>query len=70
LAPLIQQEVFDVIQKLRGINVSILLVEQNARKALEISDRSYVMEIGEICLEGNSSVVLKDPQVEKSYLGG
>lgn len=67
LAPLIQKEVFEVIQKL---NISTLLVEQNAKKALEVSHRCYVLELGKIVLQGSSEVVSRDPQVEKAYLGG
>ncbi len=70
LAPLIQIEIFDVIEKLRTGDVSTLLVEQNAKKALEIADRCFVIELGRIVLEGDRDSVLKDPRVEKAYLGG
>jgi branched-chain amino acid transport system ATP-binding protein len=70
LAPLIQIEIFAVIEKLKGGDVSTLLVEQNAKKALEISDKCFVIELGTIVLEGDRDRVLKDPRVEKAYLGG
>lgn len=70
LAPLIQRDVFRAIAALRKEGVSTLLVEQNAKKALEISDRCYVLELGKVTLEGPSRDVAADPRVEKAYLGG
>ncbi len=70
LAPLMQIEIFQVIHTLRSGDVSTLLVEQNAKKALEISDRCFVIELGEMVLEGDSGSILKNPRVEKAYLGG
>jgi branched-chain amino acid transport system ATP-binding protein len=69
LAPLIVGELFDVIQKLRGNGTTILLVEQNVKKTLKISDRAYVIETGRIFLEGTAKVVMEDETVKKAYLG-
>ena len=70
LAPLIIREVFRIISSLRELGVSILLVEQNARAALETADRGYVLENGEIVLSGPSLDLMHDPRVVASYLGG
>jgi branched-chain amino acid transport system ATP-binding protein len=69
LAPLIVREIFRVIGDLRKLGVAILLVEQNARAALQVSDYGYVLETGEIALEGASSQLEDDPKVVESYLG-
>ncbi|MBD1928401.1 ABC transporter ATP-binding protein [Trichocoleus sp. FACHB-90] len=69
LAPTIVREIFSIIQNLRDTGVTILLVEQNANLALEISDRGYVLEAGCITLTGKSSDLLKDERVMKAYLG-
>ena len=69
LAPLVVREIFRVIADLRRTGVSILLVEQNARAALQIADYAYVLETGEIALEGPSSQLIDDPKVVESYLG-
>ncbi len=70
LAPLIAADVFDTISRLRDEGLTVLLVEQNARAALRLSDRGYVLETGEIVLEGSSEDLLKDPRVQEAYLGG
>jgi branched-chain amino acid transport system ATP-binding protein len=70
LAPLIVQEILSIVRGLRADGVSILLVEQNARAALESSDHGYVLETGEIALSGESSALAKDPRVQATYLGG
>ena len=70
LAPLIVVEILAIVRALRDDGVSILLVEQNARAALESSDRGYVLETGEIALEGDSRVLADDPRVQATYLGG
>ena len=70
LAPLIVREIFRIVASLRQAGVSILLVEQNARAALESSDRGYVLETGEIALEGDSAALAGDPRVQATYLGG
>jgi len=69
LAPLIVREIFRVIGDLRKTGVAILLVEQNARAALQISDYGYVLETGEIAIEGSSDQLEDDPKVIESYLG-
>jgi branched-chain amino acid transport system ATP-binding protein len=69
LAPLIVNRIFDVIRRLKESGVTILLVEQNARKALSIADRAYVLETGLIGLSGPAAVLARDPAVEQAYLG-
>ncbi len=69
LAPLIVQRIFDTIQAIAAAGVTILLVEQNARLALEITQRAYVMESGLITLSGDSNTLLKDEKVRMAYLG-
>ncbi len=69
LAPLVVREIFRVIADLKQTGVSILLVEQNARAALQIADYGYVLETGEIALEGPSAKLIDDPKVVESYLG-
>lgn len=70
LAPLIVREILRIVARLREEGVSILLVEQNARAALEIADYGYVLETGEIALSGVASDLLHDPRVQATYLGG
>jgi branched-chain amino acid transport system ATP-binding protein len=69
LAPLIVRDIFHIIAGLRETGVSILLVEQNARAALQVSDYGYVLETGEIVLEGPSAALASNPRVIESYLG-
>jgi len=69
LAPLIVREVFNVIRELREQGVTVCMVEQNAAAALEIADRGYVLETGEIILEGDSADLLENPEVMRAYLG-
>ncbi|WP_064590950.1 ABC transporter ATP-binding protein [Streptobacillus moniliformis] len=71
LAPLLVKEIFEIIKKInKEENVTILLVEQNAKMSLEISDRAYVIETGEIILEGNGLDLIDNPVIKKAYLGG
>ncbi len=70
LSPLMTQQVFDVLLALKKQGMTILLVEQNAYEALTISDRAYIMETGNITLEGRSSELIDDPRVKDAYLGG
>ena len=70
LAPLIVREILHIVRTLRDDGVSILLIEQNARAALQSSDRGYVLETGEIALEGDSESLADDPRVRHTYLGG
>jgi branched-chain amino acid transport system ATP-binding protein len=69
LAPRIVADIFKIIGNLRQTGVSVLLVEQNARAALRIADRAYVMELGEFVLSGAAADVAANPRVEASYLG-
>lgn len=69
LAPLMVREVFQEIVKLRDAGLTVLLVEQNARATLEIADRAYVMENGEILLEGRAADLAHHPEVQRAYLG-
>jgi branched-chain amino acid transport system ATP-binding protein len=70
LAPLMVNRIFDVIARLKGEGVTILLVEQNARKALAIADRAYVLETGRVALSGPARELARNPDVERAYLGG
>lgn len=69
LAPKIVEMIFTTVQKLRQEGVTILLVEQNARAALKIADRAYVLETGKIVLEGSAEELLVDDDVKRAYLG-
>ena len=69
LAPLIVADIFKTVNDLRAAGVSVLLVEQNAKAALRIADRAYVMELGHFILDGAASAVAADPRVVASYLG-
>ena len=70
LAPVLVEQVFDVIEDINKQGTSVLLVEQNAQMALSIADRAYVLETGNIVLEGNALDVMNDPMVIEAYLGG
>jgi len=71
LSPLLVREVFDIIKKLNSeLGITILLVEQNAKLALNLSKRAYIMENGKIVMEGNSSELLNNEDVKEFYLGG
>ena len=69
LAPLIVREIFHIVAALRDAGVTILLVEQNARAALQVSDYAYVLETGELALEGPSRELAENPRVAATYLG-
>ncbi len=70
LAPLLVDEIFDIIDNLNRAGTTILLVEQNAHKALKVADRGYVLETGKIIAEGKASDLLDDDSVKMAYLGG
>jgi len=70
LAPLLMKSVFDSLMEINKEGTTILVVEQNARMALQFAGRGYVLENGRIVLEGGSGALLADPQVKKAYLGG
>jgi branched-chain amino acid transport system ATP-binding protein len=69
LAPLVTRAIFDIIQELRAEGRTILLIEQNARAALRIADRGYVMETGKVVLEGEGRFLLEHREVQRAYLG-
>lgn len=70
LAPILVDQIFDIIKELHAAGTTILLVEQNASKALEIADRAYVLETGNITLSGTGAELAKSDEVRKAYLGG
>jgi branched-chain amino acid transport system ATP-binding protein len=69
LAPRIVRDILRIVAELRDTGVAILLVEQNARAALQIADRGYVLETGEVALAGRSAELAGNPRVVESYLG-
>jgi len=69
LSPIYVNEIFDIIREISESGTTVLLVEQNAKKALAIADRAYVLETGSIALEGNADDLLNDDSVKKAYLG-
>jgi len=70
LAPLLMMSMFDALKEINQEGTTILLVEQNARLALQFAQRGYVLENGKLVLEGPSNDMLEDPEVKKAYLGG
>ena len=70
LSPILVSEIFDIITSIRRDGTTVLLVEQNAKKALAIADRAYVLETGNIVLSGNASDLINDESIKKAYLGG
>ena len=69
LSPILVNEIFDIIQEVSNSGTTVLLVEQNAKKALSIADRAYVLETGRIALEGRAEDLLRDDSIKKAYLG-
>lgn len=69
LSPILVSEIFDIITSIRKDGTTVLLVEQNAKKALAIADRAYVLETGNIVLSGNASDLINDESIKKAYLG-
>ena len=69
LSPIFVNEIFEIIQKVSASGTTVLLVEQNAKKALSIADRAYVLETGKIILQGDADKLLNDESVKKAYLG-
>ena len=69
LSPIYVNEIFDIIQSISASGTTVLLVEQNAKKALSIADRAYVLETGTISLEGKADELMNDESVKKAYLG-
>ena len=70
LSPLLVQETFGILKDLRAKGVSILMVEQNARSALEISDEGLVLELGRTRMQGPAAEILGDPRIGQLFLGG
>lgn len=69
LSPIFVNEIFDIIKSVSASGTTVLLVEQNAKKALSIADRAYVLETGKIVLEGNATDLLNNDSIKKAYLG-
>ena len=69
LSPILVNEIFDIIQSVSASGTTVLLVEQNAKKALSIADRAYVLETGKISLDGSAKDLLNDDSIKKAYLG-
>ena len=69
LSPILVNEIFDIIQEVSAGGTTVLLVEQNAKKALSIADRAYVLETGTIVLEGEAGKLMDDDSIKKAYLG-
>ncbi len=69
LAPVLVTEVFQLIERIRGMGITIALVEQNAKQALSLADRAFVLESGELVLSGTGKELLNDPKVRDAYLG-
>lgn len=70
LAPILVKEIFHIIREINEQGTTILLVEQNARMALSVADRAYVMETGNIVLSGTGEELAQSPEIQKAYLGG
>ena len=69
LAPILVDQIFDIIKEISREGTTVLLVEQNAKKALIIADRAYVLETGNIALEGDAKILMNDDSIKKAYLG-
>ena len=69
LSPIMVDKIFEVVQTVHGQGVTVLLVEQNASRALQLANRGYVMESGEVTMSGEASALLSDPKVRAAYLG-
>ena len=70
LAPLIVKSIFTTIKEINRSGVTVILVEQNAKAALKLADRAYVLDVGHLAMQGKASDLLNDPMVQKTYLGG
>jgi len=70
LAPLIVRDIFEIIKEIRNEGTTVVIVEQNALQTLKIADHGYVLEIGEISMEDEASVLIRDPKLVEAYLGG
>ncbi|MBA1394965.1 ABC transporter ATP-binding protein, partial [Lactobacillus sp. XV13L] len=70
LAPIFIQEIFDIVQAIQKQGTTVLLIEQNARQALAIANRAYVLAAGHVTISGTGQELLANPAVQKAYLGG
>ena len=70
LAPLIVSQIFEIVQELQTQGITVLLVEQNVRKTLQVSDRAYVLRLGKIVHEGTGQSLINDTLLQETYLGG
>jgi branched-chain amino acid transport system ATP-binding protein len=70
LSPILARNVLKTVRQIANEGTAVLLVEQNARQALAISDRAYVIEVGRVVLEGEAATLARDERVQKAYLGG
>ena len=70
LSPILVEQIFDIIRRLRSAGTTILLVEQNAEMALAVADRAYVLESGKIALSGTGADLARSDAIRKAYLGG
>lgn len=70
LAPILVKEIFNIIRDINENGTTVLLVEQNAKMALSIADRAYVMETGNIVMSGTGTKLANSPEIQKAYLGG
>jgi len=70
LAPILVKSIFATVKQINKSGVTIVLVEQNARLALKLADRGYVLELGKIVLEDSAKALLANPEVQNAYLGG
>ncbi|MCB1403217.1 MAG: ATP-binding cassette domain-containing protein, partial [Rhodobacteraceae bacterium] len=69
LAPIIVAQIFDVVKSMKALDVTVLLVEQNAYGALKIADRGYVLETGRVTMSGTAAELIADPRIREAYLG-
>ena len=69
LSPIFVSEIFEIIKEISEEGTTVLLVEQNAKKALSIADRAYVLETGNIVLSGDAKILMNDESIKKAYLG-
>lgn len=70
LAPLVVKSIFNTIKEINRSGVTVILVEQNAKAALKLADRAYVLDVGNLAMQGSAADLLQDPMVQKTYLGG
>ncbi len=70
LAPLVVKSIFNTIKEINRSGVTVILVEQNAKAALKLADRAYVLDVGRLAMQGPAAELLNDPMVQKTYLGG